>query len=411
MPERVSVARAYPSDDDVRAEYQAIVEGHRRTGPRGNLLFMVSTADLSAGRGDLYVGLGLARGLSKAGWGVSLWPTERMTEETPDDIDVAIVMVESFVPGLVHERTHVIAWVRNWADEWAKLPYLDRFSQLWCSSQASADRMAEVFDGPIHVVPLGTDTELFRPRPIERTEEVVTTANYWGVARGLTAALESLATKARVTWFGANSKYLQFQGPITHRDAIDYFALPWVYSQWLIVIDDVIPSAALYGNQNSRLFDALASGAIVISNESRGLTELALEEVPAYSDPLDLAAIVDRLLADPAGTAATAARLGALVRERHSYDARAAAATGMLEAAIASGEPPARSALLRWATLQREELRSMEIERSDWRTRFFDTQGDSESARKAVEEIRASRTYKAGRMVTGPIRAIRRKGD
>lgn len=411
MAERVSVARAYPSDDGVRAEYQAIVEGHRRTGPRGSLLFMVSTADLSAGRGDLYVGLGLARGLSKAGWGVSLWPTERMTEETPDDIDVAIVMVESFVPGLVHERTHVIAWVRNWADEWAKLPYLDRFSQLWCSSQASADRMAEVFDGPIHVVPLGTDTELFRPRDIARTEEVVTTANYWGVARGLTAALESLAAKARVTWFGANSKYLRLDAPVDHRDAVDYFALPWVYSHWTIVVDDVIPSAAAYGNQNSRLFDALACGAIVISNEARGMTDLALDDVPVYSDPIELAQIVGRLLASPAVTAQTAERLAALVREKHSYDARAVVATDFLGQAITSGAPPVRDRLLRWATLQREELRSMEIERSDWRTRFFDVQGDSESARKAVEDIRASRTYKAGRMVTGPIRAIRRKGE
>lgn len=411
MPARASVPRTFPADDAARAEYQAIVDGDRRTGPRGNLLFMVSTADLTRGRGDLYVGLGLARGLSRAGWGVSLWPTERMTEETPDDIDVAIVMVESFAPGLVHERTHVIAWVRNWTEAWAELPYLDRFSQIWCSSQASAERMGEVYEGPVHVVPLGTDTEIFRPREVARTEEVTTTANYWGVPRGLTDALSSLSRRARVTWFGANSKYLQFDAPIDHHDAIDYFSLPWVYSQWTIVIDDVIESAAAYGNQNSRLFDALACGAIVVSNEGRGLADLDLAEVPVYSDARELGEIVERLLADPAATAETAARLSALVHERHSYDVRARAATEMLDQAIAGGPPPERSALLRWATLQREQLRTMEIERSDWRTRFFDNQGDTESARKAVEDIRGSRTYKAGRMVTGPIRAIRRRGD
>jgi hypothetical protein len=61
--------------------------------------------------------------------------------------------------------------------------------------------------------------------------------------------------------------------------------------------------------------------------------------------------------------------------------------------------------------LQREELREIEAERSDWRSRFFDQQGSSEAAAAAVEAIRASRTYKAGRLVTGPIRAIRRRDN
>jgi hypothetical protein len=372
---------------------------------------MVSTADLSHGRGDLYVALGLARGLSKAGWGVSLWPTERMTEETPDDIAVAIMMVESFVPGLVHERTHVIAWVRNWTDAWADLPYLDRFSQIWCSSKASAQRMSEVYDGPVHVVPLGTDTELFHRRDVERTDEVATTANYWGVPRGLTEALSTLSRTARVTWFGANSKYLQLDAPVDHRDSIDYFSLPWVYSQWTIVVDDVIEAAAVYGNQNSRLFDALACGAMVVGNEARGLADLGLGDIAVYEDAADLGGIVGRILEDPARTATRAQRLAELVGTRHSYDQRAAEATPLLDQAIASGPPPERSRVLRWATLQREQLRSMEVERSDWRTRFFDLQGDSESARQAADAIRASRTYKAGQLVTGPIRAIRRRSD
>jgi len=407
MPERTTAPRTFPADEAVRAEYQAIVDGERRTGPRGNLLFMVSTADLSRGRGDLYVGLGLARGLSKAGWGVSLWPTERMTEETPDDIDVAIVMVESFVPGLVHERTHVIAWVRNWTDAWAELPYLDRFSQIWCSSQDSADRMAEVYTGPIEVLPLGTDTELFRPREIERDQQVVTTANYWGVARGLTDALLALASRAQVTWFGANSRYLRLDAPIDHRDSIDYFSLPWVYSAWTVVIDDVIPSAARYGNQNSRLFDALACGAVVVTNERRGLADLGLDTVPAYTEPADLKRIAVRVLADPRATRALADDLAERVRERHSYDARAASATGMLEATIAAGAPPERTELLRWATRQREELRAMEADRDEWRTRYFNDEAVLEAAHRAIAAVRTSRTYRAGRLITAPFRAIR----
>lgn len=416
-----------------RGEYQAIIDGERRDGPRGRVMFCVSTSSLDDKRGDLFVALGLARALSNEGWGVSVWPLSRLAQEAPEDVDVAIVMTETFIPGMLPHRTRAVAWVRNWTEKWAALPYLTEFSQIWCSSTASAERLAEVYSGELHVVPLAADTELFRPLPIERNAEIVTTANYWGIARDLTDQLVEVAKREPVTWFGTNSLHLRLDGTISHRDAIDYFALPWVYSRWLLVVDDVIPAAAEYGTQNSRLFDAIACGAIVATNTANGLAELGLDEVPVYESAGELVAIVDRLRGDPERTVALAAHLQGIVRERHSTAARARQVGPLLDGMIESDrEPEPRSALIRWATRERETLLDVETDRSAWRTRFLTTQdendrlraqveaqeGDKEDLRRQLADahaslaaIRQSRGYRLAVLITRPVRAVARIGN
>lgn len=340
--------------ESVSDEYRSLASGEFGDGPRGRLLFVVSTADLALSRGDLYVGLGLAKYLHRLGWGITLWPSERWDEPTPQGMDAAIVMIESFVPGLVHPDTAVIAWVRNWTDRWAELPYLGSFAQIWCSSSASAERMREVYAGPVEVVPIATDPELFQPVEVEREAGIVTTANFWGADRELIQALASL-TSERITWFGANAQYLDLPAHIDHRQAIDYFRLPEVYSGWQIVIDDVIEPAARYGNQNSRLFDALACGAVVVTNCRAGLEELGLGRVPAYDSPTALAATIRSLRGRSAKPAALAEELRAIVLERHTWHHRAEAVSILLERRTAASESV--TPLLVWATHLREELR------------------------------------------------------
>ena len=55
----------------------------------------------------------------------------------------------------------IVAWVRNWTDAWAALPYLDSLSEIWCSSNDSAAEISKVYAGHVEVVPLATDPGLF----------------------------------------------------------------------------------------------------------------------------------------------------------------------------------------------------------------------------------------------------------
>ncbi len=400
------------------ALYEEIAEGFHETGTRGKIAFVVSTRDMSASKGDLFVALVLAAGLVDDGWGVTLWPTERYTDDMPSDIDVAIVMIESYVPGLVDRRTRLIGWVRNWADVWANLPYLHEFDALWCSSADSAELLRRHFGGEIRVVPIATDPVIFAPRPSsQRVSGVVTTANFWGVARGISDALKVLTASFPVAWFGRNAEHIHDLGSIEHRGLVEWSSLDAVYSSWMLVLDDLIPAAAQYGNQNSRLFDALACGAFVVTNDSRGLAELGLSDVAAYSSPDTLVPLVEGLLADPVALEARTATLRRVVLERHTGIARATVLRDHLSGLLRSPAAPQgrREALLRWASGERERLRSQRTEldrvQHELQIAAATQRGDvkelerelrEERARSAalgeqLAHIRASRTYRIAR--------------
>jgi spore maturation protein CgeB len=74
---------------------------------------------------------------------------------------------------------------------------------------------------------------------------------------------------------------------------------------------------------NSRVFEAIAAGALPVTNSSRGLDALGLADVPTYATPEELNPLIDRLLEDSEGRQALVEKLGAVVRERHSFEVRA----------------------------------------------------------------------------------------
>ncbi len=410
--------------------YREIAAGLYGHGARGKIAFVVSTDDLSEGKGDLFVALVLARALREDGWGITLWPTERYAEEMPSDIDIAIVMIESFVPGLIDRRTRLVGWVRNWADVWAGLPYLHEFDALWCSSAESADLVRAAFGGDIRVVPIATDPVIFAPSAgSERQRGVVTTANFWGVERSISEALRGLAEVVPVAWFGRNGQYIPSLGSIEHRGLVAWTELDEVYSGWAIVLDDLIPTAARYGNQNSRLFDALACGAFVVTNESRGLADLGLDEVASYSSPDALVPLVDELLSDAGALAERTARLRAVVLERHTGEARATVLrdhlTGLVPGSTASRGP--REQMLRWASTEREHLRSQrhELDRArhdlqiaaatqradvkELERELRDERARSAALRDQLAHIRSSRTYRVARRASQFAARFRRR--
>lgn len=363
MPDHLSPA------DDQAALYRSLAAGEHRSGGRGTVAFAVSTDDVDAGAGDVFVALGLAKYLERLGWGVVLWPIEQWDTHVPDDVDVVVSMIESFVPGLLPQHTALVAWVRNWTDVWAELPYLDEFDSIWTSSTPARDRIAERYDGPVQVLPIGVDLELFTgeragERAGDRTDsadiDVVTTVNFWGADRAGIPAIAELAESRDVVWYGANGDHLHLDERVDHRGKVPFFDLPAVYASARVVVDDVIPPAREYATHNSRLFEGLASGALVVTNCAEGLDELGLAGVPTYADGPSLvaAAATD----DPD----LVERLRAVVLERHSYDTRAVTADEDLRRVVqARRDRPGvdRGPFLIWAAHMRERLRQAERDR------------------------------------------------
>ncbi len=354
---------ADPARSPLEAEYAEIAAGARSDGSRGTVRFAVSTADLAEGKGDLFVALGLARALNADGWGVALWPSERWSEPVPEDTAVLVSMIESFVPGLVPTGTALVAWVRNWTAKWAALPYLDEFDSVWTSSTIARDAVAEHRTGPVEVVPIAVDDDLFTTVDgAPRSDRAVTTVNFWGVRRHVQDVLEAVRPTEPIVWFAANADHLAASPCVEVRDAVAYFALPEVYRAAAFVVDDVIAPAAAFGTLNSRLYESLAAGALPVTDCGLGLDELGLADVPVYED----AASLEQALSLPEDQrAALVERLRAVVLERHTFRARAAQVGPGLDGVVAAagGRTGTRSAMLRWATALREELRTTAAER------------------------------------------------
>lgn len=383
-------------DDRQRELYDSIVAGEHAEGEAGRIAFAVSTDDLDAGRGDLYVALGLAKYLARRGWGVRLWPMSHWGDRL-DDVDAVVSMLESFVPGLVPPHAARIAWVRNWTETWVTLSFLREFDALWSSSSASAEVLAGPFGRAVDVVPIAADAELFSPADQARGLTVVSSVNHWGRPRRIHSVLGDLGTRVDVTLFGEQGDGAAVNH-VAHAGRISYFGLPDVYRRSRVVLDDVIDQAAVYGNQNSRLFESISAGALPVTNTRAGLDELGLGAVPTYTGADDLAALVQELDGDPAAYSARTGELSAVVRERHTFEVRAAETEPLIRAAIGRAQDRAEPSYLLAALAEERatqiytstisDVRLAEIERRD--RRIDDLERALEAAEGRIDRLNSA---------------------
>jgi len=305
-------------------EFQRLLNGTQSVARSQNAHFYVYSTSLADGRGDVFVALGLARALDKRGWGVSFSAIEDWEKALDPATTVTISMLSGAAPWDDDHPAVRIGWVRNATDEWVHQPHLQDFDALLASSALSADRLRSVFDGAVDVMPIAVDPELFQDRRLERSVDVCVTASYWGHERRLFEDLRNLGSGIEVEWYGQNLTSLEGIPPhVSIREPVDYLAIPNLYARSKIVLDDVAPAAREHGSQNSRLFEALAAGALVVTNLDTGLSELGLDEVPVVHDQEDLEDLLRHLLEDPQELRARAQRLRAIVMRDHTFAQRA----------------------------------------------------------------------------------------
>jgi spore maturation protein CgeB len=113
-----------------------------------------------------------------------------------------------------------------------------------------------------------------------------------------------------------------------------------VYSSAGIVLNDHWDDMREHGYISNRIYDALACGAFVISDDVPGLHERFGDAVATYRSAEELEQLVDRFLADPAERR----RRGELGREivlaAHTFAVRADELLALLTDHIAQSAPP-----------------------------------------------------------------------
>lgn len=289
--------------------------------------FAVTEAHLDARAGDYFTALELALACkAEFGWKVKFLARNEDWYNL-EDIDVLVVMVDVFdlskmrnaKPGLIK-----IAWMRNWFDRWAGRPCFDHYDIFLCSSAKAAEYIRTNHNKHAHVFQIATNEKRFQNGSAQSrfASDYCFTGSYWGAPRDIEEMVNPAAVNYRFALFGHGwEKHERLR--TYWRGFVRYDEMPDVYASTRIVIDDANHVTKPWGSVNSRVFDALAAGVLVITNGEAGAREVFGGLLPTYQTREELQTLLDRYLGDEAVRRELVAQLQREVLEKHTYARRA----------------------------------------------------------------------------------------
>ena len=282
--------------------------------------------DNTAPYGDWYTAHELGDALASLGWRISyIERHEDRWYQLGPSVDVVIALLDLFDLSRIPRGVVTIAWVRNWTDRWLSHPWFNDFDIVLASSARSKELIEAGSTKRAHLMPLATNPARFRPGVAHSAvaSDAVFVGSHWGEQRGVASALPALAAAGRaVRVWGRNWDRDPGMADLSG-GVLDYEDVPAAYASSKIAVDDTASPTKPYGAVNSRLFDALAAGTIVLTDNELGVRELFDEDFPTWETPEDLIDQVDRLLGDDERRAELAKRYRDIVLERHTYARRA----------------------------------------------------------------------------------------
>lgn len=305
-----------------RDRLSALLRGDPIWGEGAHLVIARTSNDPSEGWGDFYTGLELGHAALERGWRVS-YVGHRGPDsgEVPPDADLAVVLIDRLDPRIFAPSTIVFAWVRNWTERWLTRPWLDRYDGMLASSRTSLDRLRAATGRPVELFPLATNPERFRPRDGSRELDWVFTGNRWGTPRAIEPALYTRSRDRAAIYGRGWQRIKKLRG--LNRGEIPYEQLPAAYGSAKLVLDDTAEPTLSQDAVNARVFDALASGTLVLTNCEKGARELFDEDFPTWTSADELQAQLTRLLNEPERRAELVTRYRETVLGAHTYAHRA----------------------------------------------------------------------------------------
>ena len=296
-----------------------------RAGARARIGITVTDASGGSGYGDLHVARELSAALSELGLDLRLLELrDDRWKEGARNLDVLISLHDRLPLHELPERVLTAAWIRNWTDRWIGKPWFRSYDAIFASSRVSIERIAERSQRSAAFLPLATNPERFRPRAREArfASDIVFAGNHWGGERAIARVLPRLAQDFEVKVFGSGWDAVPEMEAI-QGGPIAFDEVPSAYASARLVVDDSAPHALPYGAVNARVFDALACGTPVASNDAAGVRDLFGDDVPVWHDEESLREVALGAINASSGLLELTAQLRAEVLGRHTYAHRA----------------------------------------------------------------------------------------
>ena len=299
---------------------------------------LVTENNESSFYGDYFTAMNLSKYLKQIGYDFIL--IDKKTYNTdPDiiekeDIDIIINLLSNLdifnANSKINNQIYKVAWIRNRLTDWFSQSDFTKYDLILTGSTIASNEIAKTTGVKTQVLRLGADIENFKKS--ERNEEfsfdVVFVGNYFGVERKALTYLSQLPEKfkknIKIGVFGKNIGNYPGLKKIWCGE-IGYEKLPILYSNSKIVIEDHLEHLTKkWDFINSRIFEAGACGAAVLSDELMEFKRVfPKNSYLTYSNYSEFKSKLKYLLQNQSERQIIGSRLMRNIKESHSYLVRA----------------------------------------------------------------------------------------
>jgi GT2 family glycosyltransferase len=206
--------------------------------------------------------------------------------------------------------------------------FAGRFDTVFVASRRFAETLAAQVVVPVLPLHQATDPDRFRPTPGGPDHELLFVANSRRTRRPIVDALTPSPFDLAIyggDWYPELADPGDVRGEVVPNEE-----LPAWYAGAGVVLNDHWPEMREHGYISNRLYDVLAAGGFVVSDELEGLEEEFDGAVVTYRDREDLLDSIGRFLADPEARRAHVQRGRRAVLERHTFGHRVATITEVI---------------------------------------------------------------------------------
>ncbi|GAA1985046.1 glycosyltransferase [Microbacterium pumilum] len=309
-----------PRPHAVLARRHAPVEVDGETLPRLRWAIKIAAPAGPRGEawGDLHFARALARALSELGQEAVIDHREAHHRSTSylDDVELVIRGLDKYEP---RGTATSMLWVISHPDM-VKRAEAEPYDAVFAASIPWAKRISQQWGLDVEPLLQCTDPSLFSPHGDPRTDDLVFVGNSRWVPRP--AVVEPIRNGIDLKVYGAD------WGPFIPEESvtaphIDNREVGRLYESASVVLNDHWNDMKREGFISNRLFDVVASGGRALSDPVEGIEEIFGGSVAVFPSSGDLVPMirsgVDSLFPDDEELA----RLGARIREEHSFLARA----------------------------------------------------------------------------------------
>jgi O-antigen biosynthesis protein len=323
---------------DIDFQYSSEYNQNNNIGKPLKIVFAVTEKGENASTGDYFTSIELGEGLKKLGWHIGFLPKNgsKYWYEVDEDVDVLISLLDSYNPRRIissNKSLIKIAWPRNWFDRWIINPGFSSYNMILVPSETALEYIKIKTNNDPFLFPIATNPDRFNDKIKPKKEfmcDYCFTGSYWNDPREIMDMLEPAELPYNFKLYGKNwEKIEKFKN--YYQGFVNYNKLPEIYASTKIVIDDANRATKKYGAVNSRVFDALACGTLVVTNGALGAEETFNGKLPVFTSKKELNHMIEYYISNDDERNKKIVELQQLVLEKHTYNNRASTLKEILE--------------------------------------------------------------------------------